>query len=206
MKQQLFDECKPYLVDLISIVNNIGCPMEGSLFFDDKAINMNFNKLSQTALDKAESLAGFATDKKELLEIGFNSGFSALVFLVSNPTVNVTSIDTCYWPYVKPCYAYLKEKFKDRITLVEGKSEDALKKIFENNNNFDAYFIDGGHNEHDCNMDFTLIIENCKNNSIICADDYDMPIVKTTVDKFIGTKQLDKIAEGKNNIFLKVIK
>lgn len=201
-----FERCKPHINNLLDIVNSIGRPMEGSLFFGDQILNAKVDQISEKSLIKCGTLVELVKDKKSLLEIGFNSGFSSLVFLLANENVRVTSIDTFFYPYTKPCFEYLKQSFGDRIDIVKGMSSNAMPNIFLNNTDFDAYFVDGGHNIPDCTSDLSLIFANSKPGAIVCVDDYDQFIIKTVVDSFVGSSKFVVIQERQDNIFLKVNK
>lgn len=205
-KLRLITELTPHLYELIDIINKVHVPMEGSLFFNDQVLDINFNQITENSFDKALSLAQFASNKNEILEIGFNSGFSALVFLLANENVKVTSVDICAYQYTIPCYEYLKSVFKDRINLVKGDSATMLPVIFETNSNFDGYFIDGGHSDEVSGTDFRKIIDNASNGIEVCADDYYFPIIKNIVAKHVQMGELEILADNDYNVFLKVKK
>jgi hypothetical protein len=180
--------------------------MEGSLFFGDQILNANIEQISEKSLIKCDTLVELAKGKKSLLEIGFNSGFSSLVFLLADENIKVTSIDAFYYPYTKPCFEYLHQCFGDRIEIIKGMSSVAMPNIFATNTEFDAYFVDGGHNIPDCTADLSLIFVNSKPQVTVCVDDYDQLIVKTVVDNFVDSGKFIVIQERQDNIFLKVNK
>ena len=70
------------------------------------------------------------------MEIGFNSGFSTLLMLLTNPYVCVSCFDLGEHIYTMPCYEKLKEKFNDLLInnkdLVE--EIELLKKQINSNN------------------------------------------------------------------------
>lgn len=203
-KEELIIELNPHLLKMIDIINSVGVPMEGSLFFDDQVLNININDISESAYDKALTLHKFSQDKNELLEIGFNSGFSSLVFLLSSNTIKVTSVDICAYPYTQPCYQYLKDVFGNRLELVKGSSVDVLPTLLEQNM-FDGYFIDGGHSDEVTGSDFYNVISHSIN-SEICVDDYNFPTIKNIVQQYILNKEVEILNETSSTVILKVIK
>jgi hypothetical protein len=203
-KEELISELNPHLLKMIDIINSVGVPMEGSLFFDDQVLNVNINNISESAYDKALTLYTFSQDKNELLEIGFNSGFSSLVFLLSSNTIKVTSVDICAYPYTQPCYQYLKGVFGDRLQLVKGSSVDVLPTLLEQNT-FDGYFIDGGHSDEVTGSDFYNVISHSIN-SEICADDYNFPTIKNIVQRHILNNEVEVLKETSSTVILKVRK
>jgi len=202
---ELISKLNPHLLKLIDIVNDVGVPMEGSLFFDDQVRDINIDQIDVHKYEKALSLYRFSQDKSNILEIGFNSGFSALVFLLSNDTVKVTSVDVCSYPYIPPCYEYLRSVFGDRIKLLPGSSVDVLPDLFKEQT-FDSYFIDGGHSDEVTGADFNNIIDNATDKSEILVDDYNFPLIERIVLRHVLNDQIEILTENKENITVRVKK
>lgn len=205
-KQQLLELVKPHLLNLMNIINNINVPMEGSLFFEDQAHGLTLDCINDRAIEKAISLFEFASNKNELLEIGFNSGLSALVFLLANENIKVTSVDTSDYLYIIPCYKYMKEVFKDRIDLIKGNSLEILPVLLQEKSNFDGYFVDGCHLEEIVRSDFGNIIKYANSGVEICADDYYAPDIKKVVHEFIDAGNLQLLNSDDWLVFVKLIK
>ena len=108
-----------------------------------------------------------------VLEIGFNGGHSADIFLKENPNVNVTSFDIGLHNYVKTGKEYIDMKFPNRHTLILGNSLETIPKYCENNSDkkFGIIFIDGGHDYKTAIGD----LNNCKllshKDTIVIMDD-----------------------------------
>lgn len=82
-----------------------------------------------------------------VLEIGFNAGHSAEIFLNNNPTLTLTSFDLGCHDYVLAAKKYIDKMYPNRHTLILGDSTVTVP-LFINDNpgkNFDLIFIDGGH-------------------------------------------------------------
>lgn len=96
-----------------------------------------------------------------ILEIGFNAGHSAELFLQNNPTLTVTSFDLGYYGCVLPAKEYIDSTYPNRHTLILGDSTVTIPKYRNDNPGkvFDVIFIDGGHEYSVANSD----LENCRN-------------------------------------------
>ena len=85
------DTTKRYINDvLLPIVHACHEDLEGHLFMCDNFIN------------KVKNLTTLVSDtkNKQVMEIGFNAGFSAALILFSNPDVHLTCVDLGLHRYV----------------------------------------------------------------------------------------------------------
>lgn len=89
-----------------------------------------------------------------IMEIGFNAGHSALLFLCcTSPSVHVVSFDLGYYGYVFAAKRFIDEYFPGRHTLITGDSTQTIPNYEEHimyrdpvpPSEFDLLFIDGGH-------------------------------------------------------------
>ena len=108
-----------------------------------------------------------------VLEIGFNAGHSAEVFLKNNPDLSLVSFDLGEYRYVSPGKEYIDATYPNRHTLIVGDSRNTIPAYIEKNKGttFDFIFIDGGHDYDIAKTD----IENCfhlaHKNTIVALDD-----------------------------------
>jgi len=108
-----------------------------------------------------------------VMEIGFNAGHSAEVFLQNNPTLTLTSFDLGMHDYVAVAKEYIDLTYPNRHHLILGDSTITVPKYINDNPNktFDVIFIDGGHEYSIANAD----LENCKKlankDTVIIIDD-----------------------------------
>jgi len=110
------------------------------------------------------------------MEIGFNAGHSAELFLSSNKNINLVSFDIGMHGYVKLGKQFIDKTYPDRHTLIIGNSLDTVPEYFKKNNKkFDLIFIDGGHEYNVAKGD----ILNCKN----LAHDKTTVIMDDTMNK-----------------------
>jgi predicted O-methyltransferase YrrM len=91
-------------------------------------------------------------DIQNVLEIGFNAGHSAEIFLKSNPTCNVLSFDLGCYAYTYTGKEYIDKMYPNRHKLVIGNSTKTVPSFNKYNKSnkgtkdkYDLIFIDGGH-------------------------------------------------------------
>ena len=172
---------REHLSAILAIIQESGEELEGNVFFGHGYANPDANKLDATLRKKRNGLALFALSKSQILEVGFNSGFSALLMLTANPNLELVCVDIGYHSYVQPCARYLKTVFGDRFSLLVGDSREVLPLYLGNNNSFDGYHIDGDHKESVAETDLCNIINTGRIGSVICFDDADFPQLRNMI-------------------------
>jgi len=108
-----------------------------------------------------------------ILEIGFNAGHSAELFLYSNPYSTVTSVDIGYWYYCKFGATYLNKKYPGRIKNIFKDSLLALNdnSFIDEEVLFDFIYIDGNHTYEYALNDILNCKKFAKPSSILVLDD-----------------------------------
>lgn len=149
-------------------------------------------KYTDVFLNKSKNISNLVLNKniKNVMEIGFNSGFSTLLMLLSNPNVHVSCFDLGNHKYTIPCYKKMKENFGDRINLIIGDSTKTLPNI---NNNYDLIHIDGGHSTVVADSDIINSYRLSKQGTIVIMDDYDFPNLHKLWDSYIVKYNLKKL-------------
>ena len=109
----------------------------------------------------------------DIMEIGFNAGHSAEVFLGNNPSSTLTSFDLGYHMYVNIGKEYIDMTYPNRHTLIIGNSNTTIPEYVNNNPNklFDVIFIDGNHNYEIVNKDLKNCRQLAHKDTIVIIDD-----------------------------------
>jgi len=148
---------------------------------------------------------------KNVLEFGFNTGWSTFIILKTLEHTNVTSIEIYKFNNAEIAVQRLKDIFPDRTNIIWGDSGELYKKIVSNeiilpNNKYDTAFIDGGHFPEIVEKD----IELCKFLGIknFIFDDGDCPNIIPAIKKNKNLNLIKKypyinIRKLNNKYFLK---
>ena len=121
------------------------------------------------------------------MEIGFNSGFSTLLMLMSNPNIKVTCYDIGTHKYMLPCYEKIKETFGERIDLIIGDSSQTLKEL---NHKYDLINIDGGFHSTVVESNIIDSYRLSKKGTIIIINDYNNKNINTLWNEYINIYNL----------------
>lgn len=108
--------------------------------------------LTDVTIECAKEIQGIV-QPKNFLEIGFNAGHSAFMWLSLFPELKFHSVDICEHSYTLDHMKKLKEVFGDRFTYGKGDSKK-LNRDFVGQ--FDLVFIDGDHTREGVTSDYEL--------------------------------------------------
>tara|TARA_B100001057_G_scaffold485910_1_gene566253 strand:+ start:340 stop:951 length:612 start_codon:yes stop_codon:yes gene_type:complete len=148
---------------------------------------------------------------KNVLEFGFNTGWSTFIILKTLEQTTITSIEIYKFNNAEIAAQRLKEIFPDRTNIIWGDSGEVYKKVVSNeiilpNNKYDTAFIDGGHFPEIVEKD----IELCKFLGIknFIFDDGDCPNIIPAIKKIKNLNLIKKypyinIRKLNNKYFLK---
>ena len=147
--------------------------MSITFFLNNRGFH-SFEGYSQQVQQQVKDLISL-TNKPNLnvMEIGFNAGHSAEIFLKNNKELTLTSFDLGIHDYVTVAKEYIDITYPNRHTLILGDSRKTVPIYLENNKNtkFDIIFIDGGHDYEIAKAD----MENCfflaHKDTIVILDD-----------------------------------
>lgn len=164
---------------LLPIVHQSGENLEGNIFMIHHTTDY-----TDKYLNKAKNISNLVLNKKikNVMEIGFNAGFSTLLMLLSNPNLHVTCFDLGEHKYTIPCYQKLKENFGHRLNIIIGDSTKTLETYYDI---FDLIHIDGGHLTEIANKDIIQSYRLSKTRTVLIMDDYDFPNLHELWDSYI---------------------
>lgn len=156
--------------------------VEGNCFTEHRNVQ---NELSEL-LPKQMNLYSLGINATNILEIGFNAGHSALLFLLASPSSKLVCFDICQHPYVYKCFKYLQSIFNDRIDLIVGDSTITVPqyKTSKPDSTFDLIHIDGSHDVNMARKDFMNCYDVASN--LIIFDDTQEPLLDNLLNEFIS--------------------
>ena len=110
---------------------------------------------------------------KRVMEIGFNGGHSAELFLSLSPDVRVVSFDIGEHEYYKLGKEYIDKKFPGRHRLVLGNSVKTVPEYARGypHDVFDLIFIDGSHEFDDAMADIVNCRQLANSETMVIIDD-----------------------------------
>jgi len=227
-KDEILDSTKKYIEEhLLPIVHSVGEALEGNLFFHPgtTAIGTDFLQKQYNMLDILDSLASsldslpssiFLSSKEKekengnsnihILEIGFNAGFSALLFLLAHPKTKITCIDIGFHRYTYACYEKLRETFgEDRIAFLLGDSVEILPHIHDYDPKYDLFYVDGSHSPETLSSDLFHVGRLMRENAIVIMNNTNDPVVNTAFETFTERMHVQSVLQ-ENTTYHKIRK
>lgn len=182
------NKAKSYINEyLMKIIEMCDEKLEGNIF-----MLHHTHTYTDIFINKAKNISNLVLNRNiiNVMEIGFNAGFSTLLMLISNPNLHITCFDLGCHKYTRPCYEKLKETFKDRIHIIYGDSTQTLKNVHDE---YDLIHIDGGHSIQVATSDIQNSYRLSKNRTILIMDDYDFPHLHKLWDEFVKLYKLQPL-------------
>jgi predicted O-methyltransferase YrrM len=177
-----------------NLFNLINDPLEGNFY------SSHLKKTKEPSMVyKQKNIINFIESfkPKNILEIGFNAGFSTLLMKIIDPEINMTCIDINSHSYVMPCYKQICKDYKN-IKLILQNSTIALPELIKMKLKFDVIHIDGDHNVKQAEQDLNFCLSLCSSKSVIIIDDTNLQSINDLCEKYIDEKFL------KEHVFSKV--
>ena len=160
---------------------------------------LSFNKItdyegnSGQIPQQTNTLAHLCNDLsiRSILEIGFNAGHSALLYLVSNPYSKIHFFDLGEHAYSRGCFEYLSSQFPGRMSVTWGDSTVTVPA--HPASLFDLIHIDGGHSRYVAESDFYNCRPYANESTYLIVDDYDGPVLTPLCNQFVRYNKVDKV-------------
>lgn len=132
-----------------------------------------FEGYSQQISEQVNDLVKLTQNSVQVMEIGFNAGHSADVFLKNNSSMALTSFDLGIHDYVLHAKEYIDTTYPNRHTLLLGDSTVTVPKYISENpdKRFDVIFIDGGHEYEVATADLNNCMKMAHKDTIVILDD-----------------------------------
>lgn len=169
-----------------------GDRFEGNCIYGDGT----FNRWPEL-LPKQRNLAKLGRIASRILEIGFNAGHSALIFLSNGKTSKMVCFDLGEHLYTRKCFEYLSSVFPGRLEIVYGDSAVTIPEYIVNHPErtlpFDVAHIDGSHQPADVERDIRNVKYLCRSRwSIVVYDDIWMEtLTRLYINLSIGHRLLE---------------
>lgn len=183
--QKIMKEAQVHLKSLMWIAMIFTETPEGNIYLKDNSFSVDSDKVN---LQK--NLMTLAKKSRDILEVGFNMGHSALFMLLANPECRIDCFDICSHPYVEHCFNYLNGVFPGRLTLYKGDSRETLcqyeKKV-------DLCHIDGCHDYIVANLDFFNTYNKCRTKGFIVFDDVWLLHLKSLWSGYISSGMIREV-------------
>ena len=165
--QEIINNAKKIISnDLLPIIKTVNEKLEGNIFMFHHT-----TEYTNEFFDKQVNfiLAAKKENINNILEIGFNAGFSTLLMLLTNKNIKITCVDICEHLYTKLCFQKLREIFGDRVELLPGSSIEIVPTLI--GNTYDLIHIDGCHLVNIAELDIINCLKLCKSGSLLIMDD-----------------------------------
>lgn len=177
-----------YMITALSdIIKSSGERLEGNVFYEHHSSNFTVNSNFQ---HKRLNLFYYGKLAVDILEIGFNAGHSALLYLLANPYSKIHFFDLGEHQYSRLCFDYLNEKFPGRLSVTWGDSTVTIPQYPITL--FDFIHIDGGHTRFIAESDFHNCRSLAKAHALVMIDDYDGNCLYTFCNQLIKYQQIKK--------------
>jgi predicted O-methyltransferase YrrM len=208
MDTKIIKQWKEYIQNkLLPLIKESGSSIEGNIYSPHKQLLEKNNLLEQKQQNFLNIISN-NTDKTDVLEIGFNAGYSSLLMLMCNPNIKLTAIDINIHKYTEACFNQIKKDFHN-IRLITESSLLALPKLIQANNAYDIIHIDGDHNARAATLDIQNSIKLSKIGSLLIVDDTNMAHINQICNNLVSNKIAEdlqiKNGEKYQHRFMKII-
>ena len=184
---QTIELSQNFISDLNDIIKTSGELLEGNVFYEHHCQDFNIHNEFQ---NKRYNLFYHGKLALDILEIGFNAGHSALLYLIANPYSKIHFFDLGEHKYSRACFDYLNSKFPGRLSVVWGDSTITMPQTPDRL--YDFIHIDGGHTRIVAESDFYNCKSLAKKNALVMIDDYNGNCLHTFCNQLIKYRKIQK--------------
>lgn len=189
----VIEEWESYIqTHLIPIVKNSNVQLEGNIYSPHHSYKDGRIHLS----NKRHNICNLLTTTKpqNILEIGFNAGFSCLLMKMIVPEAHMTCVDLNEHKYVMDCFEQLNTDFK-HLRIIPGSSYDVgLPMLMKEHKTFDLIHIDGDHTLAGATKDLDLCLKLSHEKTIILFDDTNLPHLNHLCNTYVNKGLLTNYA------------
>jgi hypothetical protein len=184
---QVIETNNHMIVALSEIIKSSGELLEGNVFYEHHSSDFNVNSAFQ---HKRLNLFYYGKLAVDILEIGFNAGHSALLYLLANPYSKIHFFDLGEHQYSRMCFDYLNHNFPGRLSVTWGDSTVTIPQYPITL--FDFIHIDGGHTRFIAESDFHNCRSLARSHTLLMIDDYDGNCLHTFCNQLIKYQKIKK--------------
>ena len=166
-------------------------PMEGNCFYLNHQEDLSI--LPELLIHKRINFFTLLKERyvKKMIEIGFNAGHSASIFLHALPKDSIfLPFDLCEHSYTKECHNYLQTKYPQLHPMMEGDSMKTLPAFINQHpseiGTYDVVHVDGGHSQEVCISDLNGAHLLLKPGGILILDDTFIPEIMAIIPSLLN--------------------
>jgi hypothetical protein len=176
------------IVDINKIISSFNVPIEGSCLYEN---NTSFKFRINTDVDiLRNNLYRLAEISNNILEIGFNGGHSAALYLYANKDIQILSFDICFHKYTLPIVDYLKKN--NNLKFIKGDSLIEVPK-YNSEIKYDVIHIDGGHGIKCAKNDLINCKKFASKNTFLVFDDSNDLVISKLLNEYITNNFIKEI-------------
>lgn len=195
-----YDEFKNLenLKKINAIVKSTNEKLEGNCMYEHHSDFKELVNYRGEQMDiKRKNIFKLSKISKNILEIGFNAGHSALLYFYSNPNIKLLSFDICSHIYTQKCVNYINEIYD--IEFVKGDSTKTLQ-LYNRKDLYDIIHIDGGHGVNVAEKDLVNCLNFSHKNTFLIFDDTQHIPLNQLLNKYVEKNIIYEIDYEKFNL------
>lgn len=182
--QSLIVRWKNYIeANLMPIIKGLGVELEGNIYSSHKT----FDDCSEALSNKRHNIYNLLMklQPKRVLEIGFNSGFSALLIKMICPDCELICVDLNEHKYVVPCFEKVSGDYGGMRLIPQSSYGGGLQKLISEGKDFDVIHLDGDHRIEGATKDLDLSLQLSNHKTVIIFDDTNLAHLNQLCSRYV---------------------